>query len=84
MISDREHEAALAALSDGLLQGCFGHAEDEDRKLRDDYGEIAARVGLTAAQIAEVRRGVTLEMLLLVGMLLRIRAHRQELARRLP
>ena len=84
MISDREHEAALAALSDGLVQKCFDHAKDEDRWLRGDYGEIAARVGLTAAQIAEVRRSVTLEMLLLIGMLRRIKVHRQELAPRLP
>ena len=61
MISDREHEAALAALSDDLVQKCFDYAEDEDRWLRDDYGEIAARVGLTVAQIAEVRRSVKLE-----------------------
>ena len=84
MISDREHEAALAALSDNLVQKCFDYAEDEDRWLRDDYGEIAARVGLTAAQIAEVRRSVKLETLLLIGMLRRIKVHRQELARRLP
>ena len=51
MISDRAHEAALEALSDGLVRGCFEHAEDEDRWLRPDYGEIAARVGLTSHRL---------------------------------
>ena len=84
MISDREHEVALAALSDDLVQKCFDYAEDEDRWLRDDYAEIAARISLTVPKIAEVRRSVELETLLLIGMLRQIKVHRQELKRRLP
>lgn len=73
MIGDDEFEAVLAALSDDLLAACLKHARHEHL---DDAG-IAARVGLDAAQIVEVRRSVKVDTLLILGMIRRIRGHQR-------